>query len=78
MKAIELFEVEQRDIGRYDPEKDELSRFNLDQTRRPKITLRHLNRLKKIRATKKLEQLQKESLLQVMYGASTEEEEGGL
>lgn len=79
MKANEfIVEAEEQDIGRYDPTEDELSRLHFDDTRKPKLTLQNLNRLKKIRATKKLEQLQKEDLLQIMYGAPAGgEEEAG-
>lgn len=71
-------EVEEQDIGIYNPEEDKLSALNIEHNRKPKITLRHINRLKKIRATNKVEQLQKEELLSAMYGSKPEEgDEGG-
>jgi hypothetical protein len=76
MKATELLEVAQDDIGRYDPTKDSTHTARLND-RKPKLTLRHLNSLKKIRATKMLEIERKKDLLQVMYGAPPAEEQGG-
>lgn len=76
MKAKEfLIELEDRDIGYYDPAEDDLSRAFISDTRKPKLTLRHLNRLKKIRATRELENAKKQELLDVMY--SVQDEEGG-
>lgn len=77
MKAKEfLLEAEKEDIGRYDPAADTIGIKRIGDSR-PKITLAHLNRLKKIRATRKLEMLKKEDFLQIMYGAPAEEEGGG-
>ena len=76
MKAKELLtELEDRDIGYYNPEEDDLSRASFGDTRKPKLTLRHLNRLKKIRATRKLENAKHQELLDVMYSVS--DDEGG-
>lgn len=78
MRAKELLnEVEEKDIGFYKPENDKLGKLSLSHPRKPVITLRHLNRLKMLRATKKVEQLRKEELLSVMYGQKPESEEGG-
>ncbi|NJO61626.1 MAG: hypothetical protein HC836_26270 [Richelia sp. RM2_1_2] len=78
MKAIELlFELDDNDIGYYSPEEDDLSRLSLTNTRKPKFTLRHLNRLKKIRATRAAENLMKQDLLNVMYAVPDEGAEGG-
>ncbi len=78
MKARELLtEVEEQDIGYYDPKGDTLSRAYRTDSRKPKLTLRHLNRLKKIRATRALENQKKQGLLDVMYGVPDEAAEGG-
>lgn len=78
MKAHELLvEVDLSDLSYYSPEEDELSRFSFSDVRKPKLTLRHLNRLKKIRLTRKAENLKHQELLSVMYGVP-EGEEGGL
>lgn len=63
-----LMEVEDTDLGRYDPSEDKFSRQNAGDTRKPRLTLRKINRLKKIRATKDLENAKQENLLGIMYG----------
>lgn len=60
------------DNARYEPENDTFTQQQLGNTRKPKLTLRMVNRLKKIRATKKLEMAKKEGLLGVMYGVKPE------
>lgn len=87
MRAGELYEEEnekQDNIkdnqrsGHYDPSSDEYGMAELGDTRRPTLTLRHLNKLKKMRASRKLDMLRNRDLLKVMYGMSSEEEGGGL
>jgi hypothetical protein len=63
-----LLEVEDSDLGRYDPSEDKVTRQNATDTRKPRLTLRKINRLKKIRATKDLENAKQENLLGIMYG----------
>ena len=53
--------------GFYDPKKDILGRRNLDDTRKPEITLKMLNRLKKIRATRRRALLKRLEVAKVMY-----------
>jgi hypothetical protein len=77
MKLINLFEDTDDNPGRYDPQQDTFTQRSPHDNRKPTLTLRRLNRLKKIRATKKLEQLKREDLLTVMYGQGGGEEEGG-
>lgn len=50
---------------------------SLSDTRKPKLTLKHLNKLKKIQAVRKLDYIKRQSLLSVMYGAPSEDD-GGL
>lgn len=60
----------------YEREDDEFTQYNPDYTRRKRITLKHLNLLKKRRELQKYEdQLRKERLQQI-YGSS-EDEMGG-
>ncbi len=66
MRAYQLYE--NKHPGRYDPSEDVLNVRHPDDTRKPKITLRDINRLKKIRAVRKLEQLKKQDFVHVMYG----------
>lgn len=68
-------EVEERDLGFTDPSKDDFTKRYLDDTRKPKLTLKLLNKLKKIRATRQLEQLKRNDLLQTMYGLPEEGED---
>ena len=46
-------------------------------SRKPTLTLAHLNKLKKIKAVRKLDDIQRRGLLKTMYGAA-EEDSGGL
>lgn len=66
--------MENDDVGRVDADKDSRA-LQLDDTRKPKLTLRMVNRLKKIRATKNLENTKKADLLNVMYGGSPGDDE---
>lgn len=52
----------------YDPNQDSLGAPNMGDTRKPKLTLKMVNRLKKIRSTKNLEMSKKQDLLGIMYG----------
>lgn len=76
---MKLFEFNTDEIvtGYYDPARDEVNRRSLSDTRKPKLTLRHLNRLKKMRALKQLEALKREDLLTIMYG-ETPDQGGGM
>jgi hypothetical protein len=49
----------------------------VSDSRKPKLTLYHLNKLKKIKTMRKLAQLKRNSLLGVMYGIP-KEDTGGL
>lgn len=70
MKLLEFINSEEISTGYYDPARDEINRRELGDTRKPKLTLRSLNRLKKMRALKQLEALKREDLLVIMYGES--------
>lgn len=76
---MKLFELDQNDIstGYYDPNEDKINGRSLSDTRKPKITLRKINRLKKMRALRQLEKLKRQDLLSVMYGAP-EPDAGGM
>jgi hypothetical protein len=66
-----------REVGRYDPEKDNIHKRTLGDTRKSKLTLKLVNRMKKIRSTKRLEMAQKQDILGLMFGAPDEDESGG-
>jgi hypothetical protein len=61
--------------SRYEPQQDEFSKQNFTDSRKPKLTLRMINRLKKIRSSKELEMTKKQGLLGIMYGIDKGEEE---
>lgn len=63
---------EDGDTGFYNPEEDEYDQAELGDTRKPKLTLRMVNRLKKIRATKAIEMAKKDELMGVMYAVKPE------
>jgi hypothetical protein len=67
---MKLFELAADDLttAYYDPAQDKISGRDLGDTRKPKLTLRKINRLKKMRALDTLENLKKQDLLAVMYG----------
>ena len=54
----------------YDPSADVLTKQKQDEIRRPKLTLRMLNKLKKIRAANELEDLKRKRLIGLMYTSS--------
>jgi hypothetical protein len=76
---MKILEFEQRDLETafYDPSKDEFNKRHLDDTRKPVLTLAILNRLKRMRALRKLEALKREDLVAVMY-APAPDAGGGL
>lgn len=76
---MKIYEFDQREVstGYYDPARDDMTRRNLDDTRKPLLTLAILNRLKRMRALKKLEALKRQDLLSVMYAAPEGDGGGG-
>jgi hypothetical protein len=76
---MKLFELEEADLDTavYDPSKDKATARELGDTRKARVTLRKINRLKKMRALKQLEKLKRQDLLAVMYG-TPEGDEGGM
>jgi hypothetical protein len=72
MKLLEFLDQEDYATAYYDPSQDEANIRVPNDTRKPKLFLRHLNRLKRIRALNKLEGLKREDLLGVMYAAPDE------
>lgn len=72
MRADE-FDAEYQDTG-----KDKFDQLSVAKPRQPKFTLRHLNRLKKMRSAQDLEGLMRMDTLEVIYGSSDEQEAGGL
>lgn len=64
--------ADQLDARYYSPENDAYGQAQLDDTRRPRLTLMHLNKLKKMRAARNIENLIRRDTLDLLYGASDE------
>lgn len=62
MRAAELL------VEFYDPADDELGRAKMDDTRRPRLTMLHLQKLRKSRDAEKYETAQHLDFLPDMYG----------
>lgn len=71
-----LVENEEPDTSLYDPNQDEVRQAHMDDTRKPSLTLRMINRLKKMRASKKVEQAKKKEFLGIMYAKPKGDDEG--
>lgn len=56
----------------YAPEDDKMNQADLSQTRRPRLTLRHLNKLRKIQELKRLEGDAHDDFVKTMYGTPVE------
>jgi hypothetical protein len=57
---------------RYEAEDDKINTLKLDDTRRAKITLKHLNKLRKKRELDKLEDSERVANLSKIYGKPAE------
>ncbi len=67
MKASEI-----EPILKTQPGRDKQTAARKSQTRRPRLTLRHLHRLRLMHERKKLEAAQKEKFVKDMYGSKEE------
>lgn len=70
MKAKEML------VEFYDPADDELGQAKMDDTRRPRLTMLHLQKLRKARDFEKYETAQHLNFLPDMYGMPPEEAGG--
>lgn len=77
MRLLELA-ADEIATGYYDPSEDRLHRRAPNDTRRPRLRLRDVNRLKRMRAMRQLETLKRQDLLGVMYGTPAEDAGGGM
>lgn len=78
----ELLETTQETFNRiinenYWPEDDKMNQAEMTDTRRPKLTLRHINKLRKIQELKRLEMEAHADFVKTMYGTPAEGEEPG-
>lgn len=62
MKASEML------VEYYDPSDDELGKAHMDDTRRPRLTMIHIQKLRKARDIEKYETAQHLEFLPDMYG----------
>ena len=60
----------------YDPANDELGKAKMDDTRRPRLTMTHLQKLRKSRDAERIEQAQHLNFLPDRYGVSAQAEQG--
>lgn len=75
---MKLFEFdEQMAKGLYDPTADKVSQAALTDTRKDRMTLKDLNRLKKLRAFRRLQNLKRQDQLAVIYGQGDGDDDGG-
>lgn len=56
----------------YAPEDDKMNQAKMGDTRRPRLTLRHLNKLRKIQELKRLENEAHDDFVKTMYGTPVE------
>lgn len=68
-------DVDSDTFGRFDPNHDSVESQELGDSRKPKLTLKMINRLKKIRSTKNFEMTKKQGLLGIMYGVAKEDDD---
>lgn len=61
----------------YTQQDDKFETASLKDTRKPKFTLKHLNKLKKMRAAQDLENLIRADFLEIIYGSSESQSPGG-
>ena len=62
----------------YNPEDDQLGQAKMDDTRRPRLTMLHIQKLRKSRDVEKYEKAQHLEFLPDMYGASETDSGGGM
>ena len=61
--------------ARQDPADDDFVRQSDEHRRKPVITLRHINKLKRMKLAQRAEQEKRKSLLGIMYAVPSGEEE---
>lgn len=62
----------------YDPADDQLGQAKMDDTRRPRLTLHHLQKLRKSRDAEKYEKAQHLNFLPDMYDQAPDPSAGGM
>lgn len=72
MKVFDIINEEETN-NVYNPAGDHRNQRNLDDTRKPKLTLKHLNKLRKMRELKKVDMKDRREGWETMYGAPSED-----
>jgi len=62
----------------YDPADDQLGQAKMDDTRRPRLTMLHIQKLRKSRDVEKYEKAQHLEFLPDMYGQAPADDGGGM
>lgn len=55
---------------------DNLFKRSLDDTRKPTLTLKHINTLRKMREVRNLEKIKSDNEIEQVYGSSSQESTG--
>lgn len=74
---MRLYEFDMDTIGSYSASNDKLNQTHLNAITKPRLTLKHLNRLKKMRASEDLENLIRSDTLELMYSQEAMNGGGG-
>ncbi len=61
----------------YNPEFDDFQKADAEKRRKPKLTLEQINKLRKVRAIKRAEDIEHKKFVSVMYQAPTDAGAGG-
>lgn len=78
MKIMEFDSTQGMPQGMYDASSDTLNAADIMDTRKNKLTLKDLNKLKKLRAFRRLEDLKRQDTLGIIYGEPADGgDEGG-
>lgn len=72
-----LMRAEEFEPGFRNNDQDIVMKRNEHDSRKPTITLMSLNKLKKMRAAKDLENLMRADFLEIIYGSASEEAQPG-
>ena len=60
----------------YNPENDEFASRQMDDTRKPMVTLEQLNKLRKVREIKRAEEIEHNKFVRVMYAVPQQSDTG--
>ena len=82
LKAVRRQDLRQRVYNMrlvefYNPEFDEFQKADSEKRRKPKLTLEQINKLRKVRAIKRAEDIEHKKFVNVMYKAPTDAGAGG-